>query len=135
MTTRDLLRTQKTFQSLAPAARGNGTATGTAVDLRGYDSAVITVSFGAYTDGTHTPSIVHSADGITYTACVYGTDLDGASNLAAVNSSAGANAVQQVGYIGSMRYVAAVMTTTGATTGALSAANVSAGHPRNAPTM
>ena len=135
MTTRDLLRNQLVSQSLAPAARTNGTATGTAVDLRGYDGAVITVSFGAYTDGTHTPSVVHSADGVTYTACVYGTDLDGPSNLAAVNSSAGANAIQQIGYIGNMRYVAVVMTTTGATTGALSAANIVAGYPRHAPTM
>ena len=135
MTTRDLLRNQKVFQSLSPAARVNGTATGASVDLRGYDGAVITVAFGAYTDGTHTPTVVHSADGVTFTPCVYGTDLDGPSNLAAVSSAAGANTIQQIGYIGTQRYVAVVLTTTGATTGALSAANIVAGYPRTAPTM
>jgi hypothetical protein len=135
MATRDLLRHQLVSQSLPPAARVNGTATGTAVDLRGYDGAVITVAFGAYTDGTHTPTVLHSMDGVTYTTCGYGTDLDGPADLAAVSSSAGANKVQQIGYIGSQRYVAVVIATTGATTGALSAANVIAGYPRHAPTM
>ena len=135
MAIRDLLRTQLVSQSLAPAVRVNGTATGTTVDLRGYDAAVITVSFGAYTDGTHTPTVLQSVDGVTFTACTYGTDLDGPSNLTAVNSVAGANTIQQIGYIGSQRYIAVVITTTGATTGAISAANIIAGYPRNAPTM
>ncbi|MDD3371566.1 MAG: hypothetical protein PHE27_07060 [Alphaproteobacteria bacterium] len=133
MATRDLLRNQLAVQSLAPAARTNGTATGTAVDLRGFDGAVIAFSFGAHTDGTHTPTIVHSDDNETFTTCVYGTDLDGPSALAAV--SGGTGSIQQIGYIGNKRYVAAVITTTGATTGALSAATVIAGYPHNAPTM
>ena len=132
---RALLRTQLVTQSLAPAARVNGTATGATIDLRGFDGAVISVCFGAYTDGTHTPTVLQSADGSTWTSCVFGMDLDGPANLTAVNSSAGANTVQQIGYIGSLRYIAVVMTTAGATTGALSAATVIAGHPRNAPTM
>lgn len=132
MATRDLLRLSFVSPSLSPAARVNGTATGTAVDLLGYDAAVIAVSFGAYTDGTHTPSVVHSVDGVTYTACA-AADLDG--SFTAVSSSAGANTVQQIGYIGSQRYVKVVMTTTGATSGALSSANVIAGFPRNAPTQ
>lgn len=135
MAIRDLLRNQLVTQSLAPAARVTGTATGTTVDLRGFDGAVITLSFGAYTDGTHTPTVLQSADGVTFTACTYGIDLDGPTALTAVSSSAGANTTQQIGYIGSLRYIAVVMTTTGATTGALSAATVIAGYPRNAPTM
>ncbi len=135
MTTRDLLRNQLVVQSLAPAARVNGTATGSSVDLRDYDGATIVISFGAYTDGTHTPSVLHSSDGSAWTACVHGTDLDGPSALAAIGSAAGANTVQQVGYIGNKRYVAVVIATTGATTGALSAASVVAGFPRRAPTM
>lgn len=132
MTTRDLLRKILVTPSLAPAVRTNGTATGTAVDLRGFDSAVLAVSFGTWTDGTHTPSAVHSVDGTTYTACA-ASDLDGA--FAAVSSAAGNNTVQQVGYIGAQRYVKVVMTTTGATTGALSHAGIIAGTPRNAPTQ
>ncbi len=135
MAIRDLLRTQFVTQSLPPATRVNGTATGSTVDLRGYDAAVITVAFGAYTDGTHTPSVQQSADGVTWVPCVYGTDLDATANLSAVSSSAGANTVQQIGYIGSLRYLQVIMTTTGATSGAASAAYVIAGFPRSAPTQ
>ncbi len=135
MAIRDLLRNQNTSQSLVPAVRVNGTATGSTVDLRGYDGAAIAVCFGAYTDGTHTPSIQQSVDGVTFTPCVYGTDLDGPANLSAVTSSAGANTVQQIGYIGSQRYLQVVLTTSGATSGAASAAFVTAGYPRTAPTM
>ncbi len=132
MAIRDLLRNTMVTPSLSPAARVNGTATGAAVDLRGYDGALVTVTFGAYTDGTHTPSLTHSMDGVSYTACP-ASDLDGA--FTAVNGAGGANSIQQVGYIGSQRYLAVVMTTTGATTGALSSASVVAGFPRHAPTQ
>ena len=44
------------------------------------DAAVITVSFGNWTDGTHTPSVNQSVDGTTYTPC--GTaDLDGTARF------------------------------------------------------
>lgn len=131
MVMRNLLRNILVSPSLAPAAR-NASATGSAVDLRGFDAAVVAVSFGAYTDGTHTPSLQHSMDGSAYTA-VPASDLDGA--FTAVNGAAGANGAQAVGYIGSQRYLRVVMTVSGATSGALSAASVVAGHPRNAPTQ
>ena len=132
MAIRDLLRNVLVSQSLSPATRTNGTATGSAVDLSGYDAAVVTVSFGAYTDGTHTPSLQQSMDNSTYTACA-ASDLDG--TFSAVSGTAGGNTLQQVGYIGTQRFVAVVMTTAGATTGALSSASVIAGVPRNAPTQ
>lgn len=132
MTIRDLLRNNFISQSLSPAVRTNGTATGAAVDLRGFDAAVITVSFGAWTDGTHTPSVVQSMDGVTYVPCSPG-DLDG--TFAAVSGTAGANTLQQVGYIGTQRFVAVVLTTSGATSGAASAGSIIAGFPRNAPTQ
>ncbi len=133
MAIRDLLRNTLVTQSPAPSARTNGTGTGSAVDLRGYDAAVIAVSFGAWTDGTHTPSAIQSVDGTTYTPC--GTaDLDG--TFTAVSGTAGSNTLQQVGYIGTQRFIAVVMTTTGvSSSGALSGGNVIAGFPRNAPTQ
>lgn len=131
MAIRDLMRRVKVSPSLYPAAR-TSTATGTGVDLIGYDSAMVVVSFGAYTDGTHTPSVQHSVDGSTYTTCAV-SDLDG--TLSAVSSSGGANTTQIVGYIGSYRYLRVVMTISGATTGALSTSNIIAGSPRNAPTV
>ncbi|MDD2324578.1 MAG: hypothetical protein PHW63_01000 [Alphaproteobacteria bacterium] len=127
MALRDLVSTMAAKLSLSPAARVTGTSTGTAVDLRGYDAAVVVVTFGAYTDGTHTPSLQHSTDGSTYTT-VTATDLQG--SFAVVSSVGGANSVQSVGYIGSARYVRVVMTVASATTGALSSASVIAGMPR-----
>lgn len=131
MAIRDLLRNTLVSQSLSPAARASS-GTGTAVDLRGYDGAMIAVSFGAWTDGTHTPSVQHSMDGTSYGTCS-ASDLDG--TFTAVSGTSGANAVQQVGYIGTQRFVAVVMTVSSGTTGALSGANVVAGYPRNAPTQ
>lgn len=130
MTMRSLYRNAKPMMTLAPAARVTGTLNGTGVDLRGYDSAMISVSFGTYTDGTHTPSLQHSTDNVTFTNVAAG-DMEG--SFAAVSSGAGANSVQSVGYLGANRYVRVVMTVSGATTGALSAAQVILGHPRNAP--
>lgn len=130
MTLRNLYRNAKPSLSLAPAARVTGTFNGTGVDLRGYDSALISVAFGAYTDGTHTPSVQHSTDNAMFTA-VAASDLDG--SLAAVSAAGSTNSVQCVGYVGANRYVRVVMTVAGATTGALSSALVVAGHPRSAP--
>ena len=93
------------------------------------------VSFGAYTDGTHTPTVFQSVDGVTFTACVYGTDLDGPSNLAGGQRQRGSQYRATNRLHRHQRYIAVVITTTGATTGALSSASVIAGYPRNAPTM
>ncbi|MBI3419262.1 MAG: hypothetical protein HY053_03920 [Proteobacteria bacterium] len=117
MTIRDLKSNLSVSQSLVPAARA-ATGTGSAVDLQGYGSAMAVVSFGAWTDGTHTPSLQHSSDGTTYVACD-------------TNSLSGT--VQKVGYTGGNRYVRALMTVTGGTTGALSGVNVIAGAASQQP--
>jgi len=88
MTIRDLYHNVNVASSLVPAVR-TASATGSAVDLRGYDSAIVTVTFGAYGDGTHTPKLQHSV----------------------------ANASQTIGYIGQRRYVRVVMTVASASTG------------------
>ncbi|HVY13508.1 MAG TPA: hypothetical protein VHB73_08105 [Alphaproteobacteria bacterium] len=130
MSLRDLKSSLSVSQSLVPAARA-ATGTGTAVDLQGYGSAMVVVSFGAWTDGTHTPSLQHSADGTAYTAC----DTNSlAGSFTAVSGTAGSNTVQKVGYIGQNRYVRALMTVASGTTGALSSVNVVAGHPSQRPT-
>lgn len=131
MTTRDLKSNITVAVSLEPKARTNGTGTGSTVDLRGYDSACVAFEFGTWTDGTHTPKVLHSADNTTFTDA--GTDgaLDGA--LTAITSSTGANAAQQVGYTGNNRYLLTQMIVTGSTTGALSASQVIRGNPNLAP--
>ena len=98
--------------SLAPAVRTNGTVNGTGVDLRTYYGALIAFHFGAYTD-------------------VAAADLVGA--LTAVAAAGGANTTQRVSCGGAKRYVRAVMVTTGATSGAASAATVIRGNPAFSP--
>lgn len=132
MTLRDLYHNALVKTSLAPSVRVNGAVNGTSVDLRGYDAALVSVAFGAYTDGTHTPSLEHSVDGATFSV-VAASDMNG--SFAAVNSSGGANTIQSVGYLGQQRYVRVVMTVTGATSGAASYAGVVVGQPRSAPVV
>jgi hypothetical protein len=114
---KDLKNNIALSQSLAPAAR-TASANGTGVDLQGSESAVVMFSLGALTDGTHTPKVQESdASGSGYTD-VAAADLIG--SLSALS----ANSIQQVGYIGNKRYIRAVLTVAGATTGALSSAVV-----------
>jgi len=123
---KDLKSLISTVQSLAPAAR-TATANGSSANLQGYNSAVAVVSFGVVTDGTHTPKLQESSDNSTFTD-VAAADQNG--SFAAGTS----NSIQRVGYIGALQYVRVVMTISGATTGAVSAAEIIEGHPSQAPT-
>lgn len=129
MSTRDLENSVSVAQSLAPAAR-TASGNGTSVDLQGYNSAVVVFKFGTWTDGTHTPSLQHSTDNSTFVTCDTNS-LNG--SFAAVSGSAGSNTIQKIGYTGGYRYVRAVMTISGATTGALSSAVILRGHPAVSP--
>ena len=131
MTLRDLRNNVSPAHSLEPAVRPTGTYTGTGVDLQGYHSALLLVHFGAYTHGTHTPTLEHSDDNPSY-ATVGAAELDG--SLSAVSAGGGANSVQLVGYKGSKRYVRAVMTVASGATGAASAATIVRGTPVTMPT-
>ena len=122
---RDLKNNLSEATSLAPAAR-TATANGTGVDLRGYDSAQVLFVVGAITDGTHTPKVQESDDDSTYTD-VAAADQDGTlANIAA-------NTNQVVGYKGTKRYLRAVSTVSGATTGGVYSAVVIRGNPEHAP--
>ena len=112
-------------QSLAPAAR-NATANGTGVDTANMGSVTALFEVGAITDGTHTPVLQHSADNSSW------ADVP-AGSLVGSLVAATANTVQAVGYIGTLRYVRARITVTGATTGALSSAAIVGGSLRKAP--
>ena len=114
------------IQSLVPSAR-IASANGTGVDLQGFDSALCVVSVGACTDGTHTPKLQDSPDNSTWSDVV-AAQLDGAFTAI---TTANANTVQAVGYIGGQRYVRAVMTVAGATTGGVMEAAILRGNPRH----
>jgi hypothetical protein len=119
---------------VAPAAH-TSTVTSTGIDRTAYengiDSTVCELTVGAWTDGTHTPKIQDSPDNTTWTD-VAATYLQG--SFTAISGSGQQNAVQKVGYLGLQRYVRAVVTVSGATTGAIYGANWIIGGAHYLPT-
>lgn len=126
---RDIKTVVDAAQSLTPAAR-TASANGTGANLQGYGSAMAIVAFGTITDGTHTPKLQESDDNSSFSD-VAAADLNG--SFSAGTSGAGGSAVQRVGYIGAKQYIRVVMTVAGATTGALSSAEIVRGHAAQNP--
>lgn len=116
---------QDAQNSLAPAAR-TATANGTGVDLANFASAAVVFSVGTITDGTHTPKIQESDDNSTF------TDVAAADQIGTLAALA-SNTNQRAGYRGSKRYIRAVSTVAGATTGGVYAAVVIRGDARKQP--
>lgn len=114
--------------SLAPAAR-TASANGTGVDIANCDRVALVVIAGARTDGSHAFTVEESADNSTFSAVAAG-DLDGSLPTVA---GTGANAVYRIGYKGTKRYLRAVATVTGATTGAVYGATIFRGAQRKNP--
>lgn len=122
---RDLKNNVDVSQSIAPAAH-TASVNGTGVDLQGYNSVMVVFHPGAITDGAHTPSVEESDDDVTYTAVAAADLLGSLVDLAS-------NAIQRVGYKGTKRYLRAVSTVAGATTGGVYGAEIVRGHPNVAP--
>lgn len=96
-----------TTVSVAQGALKTTTTNGTGVDLANANANMFVFLPGAITDGTHTPKLQESdSSGSGYTDVAA---ADQVGTLAALS----ANTVQQVSYIGSKRYVRAVVTVTG----------------------
>jgi hypothetical protein len=127
---RDLKSNIDIVQALAPAVRATGTATGAAVPLQGYNAAVVAFSIGAWTDGTHTPSIFDSADGTTYAAAAA---ADQQGTFTAISGTAQQNAVQKVGYVGIKPFIKPMLVSGTSTTGAAAEAFVIRGHANQGP--
>ncbi len=122
----DTKQTQDVQNSLVPAAR-TSSANGSGVDLANFASATVAFSVGTITDGTHTPSVEESDDNSSFSA-VAAADLIGTLSALASNTN------QRVGYRGSKRYIRAVTTIAGATTGGVYAGVVIRGDGRKQPT-
>lgn len=123
---KDLKNNVDVVASLNPAARVNGTATGTSVDRQGFRSMMAVFYPGAVTDGVHTPTVEDSDDNATF-AVVTAAKLQGVPAVLATG------VVQRIGYLGQKRYIRPVIVTTGATTGAVSSAMVVRGNPVTRP--
>jgi hypothetical protein len=113
---RDMKSQHDVVQSLPPVGlRATGIYPGNAVDLQDIYGAMVVFSIGTWTDGTHTPSLLESADNITFTPVAAG-DMRG--SFTPISSAVGQNAAQRVDYIGNLRYIKANLVTAGVTNGA-----------------
>lgn len=125
MTTRDIHNELSVSNSLTPAAR-TATANGTGVDLSTYRAAAVVFVVGTITDGTHTPKLQESDDNSTFTDVA-------AANQSGTLAALATGVNQEVSYLGTKRYIRAVSTVAGATTGGVYGAVVARGVPITAP--
>ena len=111
-------------QAFVSPARPNGCA---------YQAVTHYWTMGAITDGTHTPTLMESADNITYTAVAMADIIVPAENLAPVDVNGNptaafgtqvANKQQKVGYNGLLRYTRLDVASSGATGATYSTAAV-----------
>lgn len=119
--------------SVSPATLTNGTTNGSAVDRGvngGMQSAVLVVVTGTVTDGSHAVTVQESDDGSTGWGAVAAAQLQGSLPTA---GSSDDNTVFEVGVRSTKRYVRAVVTTSGATSGGLVGAYFALGAPRVSP--
>ncbi|MFF1960998.1 hypothetical protein ACFVWX_28990 [Streptomyces sp. NPDC058220] len=123
-----------TKATLVPAVR-TATATGTGVDRnedgRMFQDALVVVTTGVVTDGTHTIEVQDSDDNSAYTA-VASEFLQGTEPAIV---AADDNATFELGYLGRRRYLRVVSTVVGATSGGALAALVVLSDPRVAPVV
>lgn len=115
-------------QSLAAAAR-TASANGVGVDLAGYEAAMIVVTTGTITDGTHAISLEESADNTTWNAVAASDRIGALPTITATDD----NKEFEFSYIGSKRYIRVVTTVSGATSGGVYAALVIRGAARHEP--
>ncbi len=138
MANRSLFDDTLEASSINPAAYINAGATGASVDLRGFRSALVLVSTGVITDGTHTLVVQESADdgngNPTTWAAVAATDLVGSIPGPLVTGGTFNNKVFAFAYVGNKEWLRVTSSATGATTGGIYAASVLRGHPRHAST-
>lgn len=132
MPTRDETGVHSLVPSLVPAARTAAAAVnGVGVDTLGCDTVTCYANTGVWTDGTHTYKVQDSADNSSFADLVSPAALIGA--FVAVTSAPTASNNQEVGLLNTRRYVRLVVTTAGATTGAITGGGFLLGQPGQAP--
>lgn len=136
MASRDLAHSIKPVQAFAPAAK-TATANGLDIDTSGFEAVDFVLNVGVVTDGTHTPKLQEADDNGSGAPGTYSdvaaAALIGAFTALTTGAGNGGSAVQEVGYIGSKRWVRLVMTVSGATTGGVYGADAILGRARNQP--
>lgn len=127
---RDIDKQLKVVTTIEPAAAKTADVTGTAVDRVGFRSAMVVLHTGVFTDGTFTPTLEHSDSVDSGFEPVAASGLSGA--FVAV-TAANDQAIQEVGYLGSKRYLRLIMTETVASDGAFMSAVIVLGDPISLP--
>lgn len=113
-------------------ASADGTAVDRAEDGSLFQSAVVVVHTGAITDGTHTIEVQDSDASGSGFAAVADEFLQGTEP--AIGSSDD-NVLYEIGYLGSKRYIRAIVTAAGTTSGGTYGAVVILGDPRVKPAV
>lgn len=117
MSYKDIYNVVSLVQSLAPAARTNGTVDGTATDRQFSDSLLAIIDAGLWTDGVHTITLQDSDDNVTFGAVASGSYQG--TNPVVIDANTEDNMIYKIGYLGTKRYVRLSTTVSGATTGAV----------------
>ncbi|MGH3679093.1 MAG: hypothetical protein ACRDT2_02020 [Natronosporangium sp.] len=122
-----------TRRTISPAVRANGTVNGVAVDRAangGAEEAIVVVTTGTITDGSHAVAVEDSDDGSTGWVAVPAGQLTGTPpTIADVND----DAIYEIGVAGSRRYLRVSVVTTGATSGGAFSAVIVLGGSRFSP--
>lgn len=117
-------------RSIAYAA-ATSSANGTGVDLAGFNSAMVVIDSGAWTDGAHVFTVQDSDDNSAYTA-VADSLLDGTEPT--IDGAADDDQQYYIGYKGNKRYLRVITTVTGSpSTGLIAGAYVIKGNPKDMP--
>ncbi len=128
------VRAKATLAIVARTASANGTSvdrklSGASGTNEWFQSATLLVHTGAITDGTHAITLEVSDDNAAWAAAA-AADLQGSlPSIAAAND----DTVYEVGYTGTARYLRAVTTVSGTTTGGVYGATILLGFPNVTP--
>ncbi|WHZ35751.1 hypothetical protein [Sagittula sp. MA-2] len=115
-------------QDMIPAVQ-SATATGSAIDLQGYNSALVVVTTGAIVSAGDFTTKLQESD--TTTGGDF-TDVAAADLIGSFPASLEASSIVKVGYRGNKRYIRTVTTKNGGTSIAAGIVVVK-GHPYDAP--
>ncbi len=123
---------KETLAVVARTASANGTAVDRGEDSSDFQGVMVVVHTGTMTDGTHTIEVQDSDASGSGFAAVDNALLQGTEPAIV---AADDNKVFELGYQGSKRYVRAIVTVAGATTGGIYGATVILGDPNDAPVV
>jgi hypothetical protein len=144
-TLKDMVHNINLFTAVTFGAHNSAT-TGTALNLltalgAPYYAVTIYIRAGTVTDGTHTPIMMESADGSTYTTVALndliipatnGAPKDANGNYTGAFANLATAVDQKVGYIGTQPYIRCDAADSGAT-GATFGIHYILGNPRHGP--